>query len=99
MAEDYSALASRLLGLAMGQVGTHALVLLDPDGVVVGWLAGAERLFGYEADEIIGRNTSVLFTPEDLERDLSSWEQETARASGESEDDRWQVREDGGRIW
>jgi PAS domain S-box-containing protein len=99
MAEEYSALASRLLELAMGQVRTHAVMLLDPNGVIVGWLAGAERLFGYEAGEIIGQNFSVLFTPRDLEKDLSSLEQETARASGESEDDRWHVRKDGGRIW
>lgn len=99
MAQDYSALTSRLLESAMGQVGTHAVVLLDPKGIVVGWLAGAERLFGYEPAEIIGQDCSVLFTPEDLERDLSSWERQTARASGESEDDRWQVRKDGGRIW
>lgn len=99
MAGEPSALAGRLLESAMGQVGTHAVILLDPNGVIVGWLAGARRLFGYEPDEILGRNASVLFTPEDLERDLSSWEQETARASGESEDDRWQLRKDGGRIW
>jgi two-component system CheB/CheR fusion protein len=99
MAEDYSALASRLLEVAMGQVDTHAVILLDSNGVIVGWLAGAERLFGYEPDEIIGQNGSVLFTPEDLEKDLFTWEHQTARASGESEDDRWQVRKDGGRIW
>jgi PAS domain S-box-containing protein len=99
MSDERSALARRLLDLALGEVGTHAVVLLDPGGVIVGWLAGAERLFGYTADEIVGRNASVLFTPEDLEKDLSSWELKTAAASGESEDDRWQVRKDGGRIW
>jgi two-component system CheB/CheR fusion protein len=99
MSEEHSALASRLLELAMGHVRTHAVTLLDPNGVIVGWLAGAERLFGYEAGEIIGQSFSVLFTPKDLEKDLSSLEQETARASGESEDDRWHVRKDGGRIW
>ena len=75
MSEQKSALADRLLELALGQVGTHAVVLLDPNGVIVGWLAGAERLFGYKPEEIIGKNSSELFTPEDLERDLSSWEQ------------------------
>jgi PAS domain S-box-containing protein len=99
MSEEHSALASRLLDLVMGRVSTHAVILLDPNGVIVGWLAGAERLFGYEAGEIIGQNFSVLFIPEDLEKDLSSLEQKTARASGESEDDRWHVRKDGGWIW
>lgn len=99
MPEDNSELMSRLLEIALPSIGTHALVLLDPEGTVVGWLAGAERLFGYRPEEIVGQNASRLFTPKDLEKDLSSWEQKTARQSGESEDDRWQVRKDGGRIW
>jgi PAS domain S-box-containing protein len=99
MSDEQAALPKRLLELAIQQVGTHALILLDPNGIIVGWLAGAERLLGYKPEEIVGRNVSVLFTPEDLQKDLAAWEQKTARASGESEDDRWQVRKDGGRIW
>jgi PAS domain S-box-containing protein len=96
---DRSELVQRLLDVALREVQSQALVLLDPDGVIVGWLAGSERLFGYRPEEIVGRNAEVIFTPEDLERDLSAWELKTAAASGESEDDRWQVRKDGGRIW
>jgi PAS domain S-box-containing protein len=92
-------LKQRLLEIALGEVGTHALILLDAEGRIVAWLAGAERLLGYKAEEIIGKNVSILFTPEDLEKDLSNWEINTARGSGESEDDRWQMRKDGGRIW
>jgi PAS domain S-box-containing protein len=99
MSDANAALTDRLLKLALGNVGTHALVLLDSQGFVAAWLGGAERLFGYKAEEIVGRNVSVLFTPEDLQKDLSNWELRTASASGESEDDRWQVRKDGGRIW
>lgn len=99
MLDMHSVLANRLLELALPRIGTHALVLLDPAGIIVGWMAGAEKLFGYKPDEIIGQNVSRLFSPEDLEKDLSSWEQKTAIGSGESEDDRWQVRKDGGRIW
>ena len=99
MAEDYSALAFRLRDLAVQQVGTHALVLLAPDGKIVGWFGGAERMFGYKPDEIVGQNSSKLFTPEDLAKHLSAWEEDTAGHSGESEDDRWQVRKDGAYIW
>ena len=77
--EDFT-LAKRLRDRALSEVGTHAVVLLDPTGVIVGWLAGAERLFGYKADEIIGQDVSRLFTPEDLEKDLSSWETENRRS-------------------
>src|SRR4051794_38211454 len=97
--DDRHALARRLLDLALEQVGTHALVLLDAGGTIVGWMAGAERLFGYRADEIVGKPSAALFTPEDVQKDLSAWEIKTAGGSGESEDDRWQVRKDGGRIW
>lgn len=99
MSDEHSALARRLLDLILPEVGTHALILLDPTGTIVAWLAGAERLFGYTAEEIIGQNAALLFTPEDLRKGLSDWEQRTASLSGESEDDRWQVRKDGGRIF
>lgn len=99
MSDEPSAVTSRLLELALNEVGTHALILIDPNGVIVGWLAGAERVFGYQSEEIIGQNVSVLFTPEDLQKDLSSWELKTASGSAESEDDRWQLRKDGGRFW
>lgn len=99
MFDSNSSPSAHLLNLAVQQVGNQALVLLDAQGIIVGWLAGAERLFGYAADEVIGEDIEVLFTPEDLARKLSAWELETARASGETEDDRWQVRKDGARIW
>jgi len=99
VSDEHSELTRRLLELALTEVGTHALVLLDAQGMVVGWLAGGERLLGYRAHEIIGRNISVLFTPEDLQTGISAWEQATASESGESENDRWQMRKDGGRIW
>ncbi len=99
MQEEPSALVNQLRELAVKEVGTHALVLLDPQGIVVGWLAGSERLFGYSAEEIVGQDLSILFTPEDLQKGLSTWEQNTAIHSGECEDDRWQVRKDGGTIW
>lgn len=67
MSDEPSAVTSRLLELALNEVGTHALILIDPNGVIVGWLAGAERVFGYQSEEIIGQNVSVLFTPEDLQ--------------------------------
>ncbi len=98
MASDDS-LVKRLLERCIADVGTHALVLLEPSGIVVGWYAGAERMFGYSPDEILGKSAAVLFTPEDLCNDMFNWEIQTAIGSGESEDDRWHLRKDGGRIW
>jgi PAS domain S-box-containing protein len=88
-----------LLQLLLQQGKDHALLLLDPDGRIIGWLGGAEYIFGYRAEEIIGQRAERLFTPEDLERGLAQNELDTARKDGRAEDDRWQVRKDGTRIW
>ncbi|HVT83457.1 MAG TPA: PAS domain-containing sensor histidine kinase [Phycisphaerae bacterium] len=92
-------LPSLLLDIALRSVGTHALILLDPAGVIIGWFGGAQRIFGYTADEARGKNIAIIFTPEDLQRDIPAWELSTANTAPESEDDRWQLRKDGGRIW
>jgi two-component system CheB/CheR fusion protein len=92
------ATSEELLRLLLEQNRDHAIILLDPAGVV-GWLPGAEAVFGYAADEMIGRPISVLFTPEDRDRGAHEHELAVARGDGRAEDDRWQVRKDGTRIW
>ncbi len=88
-----------LLHLLLQQGRDHALILTDPDGLVVGWFPGAEQVFGYTPSEMIGQSLLRLFTPEDLERGLADHELEIARRDGRSEDDRWMVRKDGNRVW
>src|SRR5687768_14812266 len=89
----------RMLALLLQQARQHSLLLLDPAGKILAWLAGAEEMFGYTADEILGDHSSRLFTPEDNLLGLAEHEIETARESGVAEDDRWQLRKDGTRIW
>lgn len=91
--------AKYLAELALQQVKVHAIVLLDVHGNIVGWLGGAEQVLGYPAEEIVGQHISKLFIAEDRERALDQLELETARKSAESEDDRWQLRKDGAKIW
>ena len=88
-----------LLQRLVEQSRDHALILLDPEGGVLDWLAGAERMLGYTADEMIGGPVERLFTPEDLALGAAQHEREVARAVGKGEDDRWLVRKDGARIW
>jgi len=88
-----------LLELAREQEQEHALILLDVNGVVVSWFPGAVRTLGYSAQEMTGSTLERIFTPEDLERGDLDWELRAARAYGKGEDDRWQVRKDGVRIW
>src|SRR5712692_6796230 len=87
------------LGLLIEGVQDYALFLIDPSGHVSGWNAGAERLFGYEAEEIIGQPLSQLFTPEDRLTGKPERELETARTIGRASDDNWLVRKNGSRFW
>ncbi|HUR39726.1 MAG TPA: PAS domain-containing sensor histidine kinase [Verrucomicrobiae bacterium] len=92
-------LAQRLRELAPAQLRSHAVALLDPLGTIVDWYAGADRIFGYAASEVVGQNISLIFVPEDLARHIDDWERQTAARTDVAEDDRWQLRKDGARIW
>jgi len=87
------------LGLLIEGVQDYALFLIDPSGHVSGWNTGAERLLGYEAEEIIGQPLSQFFTPEDRQTGKPERELETARTTGRSSDENWLVRKDGSRFW
>ena len=77
----------------------YAIFLLDPEGIVQSWNAGARRIKGYEAPEIVGRHFSVFYSEED--RAARRWERglAEARAHGHFEDVGWRVRKDGSRFW
>jgi PAS domain S-box-containing protein len=77
----------------------YAIFMLDPTGVVVSWNAGAERIKGYRADEIIGAHFSVFYTPEAIEARWPSHELEGATRLGRFEDEGWRLRKDGSRFW
>ncbi len=83
----------------LAQSREHALICIEPDETVSGWLGGAQQIFGYSEEEVLGRHCGFLFTPEDQARQLPRHELDVARRDGRSEDDRWHVRRDGTRIW
>jgi PAS domain S-box-containing protein len=87
------------LGLMIEGVPDYALFLIDPSAHVSGWNTGAERLLGYEAEEIIGRPFSQLFTSEDRQSGKPERELQTARTTGRASDDNWLVRKNGSRFW
>lgn len=80
-------------------VRDYAIFMLDPQGRVVSWNSGAERITGYAEDEIIGRDFSVLRTPEDIESGKPRRALESAAANGSYEEEGWRVRKDGSRYW
>ena len=73
----------------------YAIAILDRNGVIETWNRGAELIFGYARDEIVGRDFEILFTADDRQNGAPRRELETARTSGRAEDTRWHVRKDG----
>jgi PAS domain S-box-containing protein len=77
----------------------YAIFQLDAEGVVATWNAGAKRIKGYTADEIIGQHFSRFYTEEDRAAGVPTRALETARAEGRFEAEGWRVRKDGTRFW
>jgi two-component system cell cycle sensor histidine kinase/response regulator CckA len=77
----------------------YAVFHVSPAGMVETWNIGAERIFGYEAPEIIGRHASILFTPEDNFQGVPERELKFAMETGRAQDSRWHLRKDGSRFW
>ena len=77
----------------------YAIYMLDPDGTVASWNAGAQRIKGYRREEIIGRHFSAFYTDEDVDAGKPWEELATARRDGRAEDEGWRVRKDGQRFW
>lgn len=88
-----------LFRLMVESVKDYAIFATDAEDRIVSWNTGAERIFGYPESEIIGRNSDILFTPEDIENGVPQQELETAAAKGRAEDERWHVRRDRTRFW
>ena len=77
----------------------YAMFLLDPANVITFWSVGAERVFGWRAEEALGQSGELIFTPEDRARDQEEKEIKTALRKGVANDRRWHLRKDGSRVW
>ena len=91
--------SKRTLELYIQSVEDYAIFILDPQGNVASWNAGAEKIKGYRADEIIGRHFSIFYSNEDLELGKPEVELESARREGRLEDEGWRLRKDGALFW
>ena len=85
--------------LIVESVSDCAFVMLDPQGRVVSWNAGAERLQGYRAEEIVGQHSSRFYSRPDIERGAPQRDLDATAAAGHSEDEGWRVRKDGSTFW
>jgi two-component system CheB/CheR fusion protein len=77
----------------------QGVIVLDRHGLILEWLAGAQEILGFSAQEAVGHHIAMIFTDEDRTRGYPDHELTVAARDRFSEDSRWHVRRDGTRIW
>ena len=80
-------------------VQDYAIYMLSSEGVVTTWNSGAQRIKGYQAQEIIGKHFSCFFRPEDIKAGRPNASLEAAAAKGKYEEENLRVRKDGSAFW
>jgi len=97
MSSDFN--AQRRAQLLIERVADYAIYMLDPDGTVASWNAGARRFKGYEEQEILGQHFSRFYTEADRVAGMPERALKTALEAGRFEAEGWRVRKDGSRFW
>jgi PAS domain S-box-containing protein len=90
--------SERRFRLLVEGVIDYAIYMLDPDGIISNWNAGARRIKGYEAAEVVGQHFQMFYSREDREAGLPARSLETARENGKFEAEGWRVRKDGSKF-
>jgi PAS domain S-box-containing protein len=83
----------------MDNISDYAIFLLNPTGHIESWNAGAEKIKGYAAQEILGKHFSCFYMQEDIERGKPAESLHIAASKGRFEEDGWRIRKDGSRFW
>ena len=92
-------LTGRGYELLVRAVVDYALYMIDPQGRIVTWNTGAERIKGYRAEEVIGRSLEMFFPQEDRLQGKPQQLIATAVRDGHVQDEGWRIRKDGSRFW
>src|SRR2546423_10740105 len=88
-AEDALRQSEQRYRLMVEAAQEYAIFMLDPEGYVMSWSAGAERIKGYRAEEIVGRHFAIFYTDEDVAAQKPQRELEVALADGRAADEGW----------
>ena len=85
--------------LLVESVRDYAIFILDLEGRVTTWNAGAQRIKGYAPEQIIGKHFSVFYPPDVDAETICEAELELATRDGRFEGEGWRIRQDGSRFW
>jgi PAS domain S-box-containing protein len=96
-AQDFT--GQHRLELLLNAISDYAIYMLDGDGFITSWNAGAQSITGYRPIEILGQHFSRFFTPEDQAAQVPERVLQTARTTGRHEAEGWCARKDGSRFW
>jgi PAS domain S-box-containing protein len=99
LAEHELRLSEERFRLLVSNARDYAILMLDPDGIVVSWNAGAERIKGYQAQEIIGHHFACFYLPEAIRAAIPAFELREAAKNERYETEGWRVRKDGSRFF
>jgi PAS domain S-box-containing protein len=91
--------SERQFRLLVAGVTDYAIYMLDPNGIITSWNAGAKRIKGYESDEVIGQHFSRFYTDQDRAAGKPAHALFTAASEGRFEAEGWRVRKDGILFW
>ncbi|QQR36133.1 PAS domain S-box protein [Devosia oryziradicis] len=97
--EDALRTSEQQFRLLVKGVTDYALYMLDPQGNVASWNAGAQRIKGYEEAEIIGQHFSCFYTEEERRAGEAEYNLDIVRQKGSVEREGWRVRKDGSQFW
>jgi two-component system CheB/CheR fusion protein len=98
-AEEQARASEARMRLVAESAYDYAIITMDEEGRATSWNKGAEQLFGYGEQEMLGQKLDMLFVPEDRAADVPARELRRARADGRAEDERWHLRKDGSRFF
>jgi len=97
--EDALRRSEQSFRLLVQGVTDYAIYMLDEQGIVTNWNAGAERIKGYRPEEVVGQHFSMFYTEEDRENGLPARALDIARSAGSFVTEGWRVGKGGKRFW
>lgn len=98
-AEEAARAGEQRLRLVAQSTKDYAIIIQDNNGSIVSWNAGAERIFGYTEDEMIGQDVELIYEPNDRQALVPARERDIATREGRADDERWHRTKDGRRIF